>query len=152
MIEPIKDRAKAYAAVKAQVQELQRTSRKSGLGIAAKLEPDAADAFTCSDEAILTLQIPYCDLTMLWELAVVIEGDDTQFPPDLVPLGEQGSTQKLDIAFMQDLYENVRLQDLPSLRSWQLDVPGSLTALALDLKQLHKRLHINKLAASNLAR
>jgi hypothetical protein len=154
MMAPSNNRTKAFAAVRAQVQELQRTSRKQGLGIAAKLELDAADLdpYVCSDEATVTLQIPYCDLTMLWEVAVVIQGDDAALPPDLVPLGEQGATQKLDLAFVQDLYENVRVQHLTSLRSWQLDVPGSLTALALDLKQLHKRLHTSKLAASSLAR
>jgi hypothetical protein len=154
MVEAATNRAKAYAAVRAQVQELQRTSRKRGLGIAAKIEIDTADLdpHVCSDEATVTLQIPYCDVTMLWEVAVVIAGPDAMFPPDLVPLGEQGATQKLDLAFVQDLYENVRVQHLTSLRSWQLDVPGSLTALALDLKQLHKRLHISNLAASTLAR
>ena len=134
-----------------QVEQLRSASLKQGLGVSAVLEPAASDPAFQSSDAVLTLSLPYCDKTMVWQVLTDLSAPDAGL--DLIPCGEEGAPgNKLDTELLQSAYECCDLTELTAWSAWQLQARGALTALALDLKQLHRKMHVAKLGRCTVDR
>eukprot|EP00903_Cladosiphon_okamuranus_P008733 g8365.t1 len=137
-------------AVRDQVDYLKRASRHNAWGIKVAFE-EPVGGFAQSEEIVVSVFIPYCESGAEWE--VVVDGDAPERCPDLVPLpATEADASKGFTPNMHEAYSLYRLRSLESLKKWDLfRRPGSLAALALDIKNLRRKYEIHKLENSPLS-
>ncbi|CAN0088477.1 unnamed protein product, partial [Ectocarpus fasciculatus] len=115
------------------------------------LQEPVTGCFAQSEDIVVSVFIPYCESGSEWE--VVIDGDAPERCPDLVPIpATEGDMNRGFTQGLHEAYSTYRLASLDSLKKWDLfRRPGSLAALALDIKQLRRKHEIQKLENSPLA-
>ncbi|CAM9272696.1 unnamed protein product [Discosporangium mesarthrocarpum] len=125
------------SALKAQIDDLKRVSYSQYLGIKVSVE-NATHGFASNEEVRIRLIIPYCRITLEWEL--IFDEDAPERCPDLVPLPSSDADSSEGFSpQMQNIYDTYRMSKLPSLAKWDLfRRSSSLTSLALDLKRLRR--------------